>query len=168
MTIVPRTGPLSASSALASTSWYQRGKSSACAVSTFAIDDGSYRPARFLPEGVAAGSGSGPGPGGAGDRPADAVEGAAVELVGHHGLLAGAAVGVVVGVMRPGDLDLPARHREIGDRGGQRAGHRCRGLAHARDMHDPAGREPPNVNCVFRSVGAVGADDVHHGLVAAV
>ena len=34
MTIVPRTGPLSASSALAMTSWYQRGKSSACGVST--------------------------------------------------------------------------------------------------------------------------------------
>src|ERR687898_372761 len=108
MTIVPRTGPLSASSALASTSWYQRGKSSACAVSTFAIGDGSYRPARFLPERVAAGSGSGPRPGGTRDRPADAVEGAAVELVGHHCLLARAAVGVVVGVMGPRDLDLAA------------------------------------------------------------
>ena len=32
MTIVPRTGPLSASSALATTSWYQRGKSSAWGV----------------------------------------------------------------------------------------------------------------------------------------
>src|ERR671911_2950817 len=108
MTIVPRTGPLSASSALASTSWYQRGKSSACAVSTFAIGDGSYRPARFLPDRVAAGSGSGPGPGRSGDRPADAVEGVAIDLVRHHGLLAGAAVGVVIGVMRPGDLDLAA------------------------------------------------------------
>jgi hypothetical protein len=29
ITIVPRTGPFSASSALARTSWYQRGKSSA-------------------------------------------------------------------------------------------------------------------------------------------
>jgi hypothetical protein len=37
MTMVPRTGPLSASSAFASTSWYQRGKSSACAVRTFAM-----------------------------------------------------------------------------------------------------------------------------------
>src|SRR6478736_3655082 len=34
MTIVPRTGPLSASSALFTTSWYQRGKSSLCGVST--------------------------------------------------------------------------------------------------------------------------------------
>src|SRR6478735_3663462 len=34
MTIVPRTGPLSASSALATTSWYQRGKSSDWGVST--------------------------------------------------------------------------------------------------------------------------------------
>src|SRR4051794_19669096 len=32
--MVPRTGPLSASSALATTSWYQRGKSSDCGVST--------------------------------------------------------------------------------------------------------------------------------------
>src|SRR5690349_20409526 len=37
MTIVPRTGPLSASSALAITSWYQRGKSSARGVSTRAM-----------------------------------------------------------------------------------------------------------------------------------
>src|SRR5437899_927309 len=37
MTIVPRTGPFSASSALATTSWYQRGKSSACGVSTGAF-----------------------------------------------------------------------------------------------------------------------------------
>ena len=35
--MVPRTGPLSASSALATTSWYQRGKSSACGVSTGAL-----------------------------------------------------------------------------------------------------------------------------------
>src|SRR5262245_20460062 len=34
MTIVPRTGPLSASSALLRTSWYQRGKSSARGVRT--------------------------------------------------------------------------------------------------------------------------------------
>src|SRR2546421_5278902 len=34
ITMVPRTGPLSASSALAITSWYQRGKSSARGVST--------------------------------------------------------------------------------------------------------------------------------------
>src|SRR3954447_23650941 len=32
--MVPRTGPLSASSAFATTSWYQRGKSSLCEVST--------------------------------------------------------------------------------------------------------------------------------------
>src|SRR3954471_16042076 len=32
MTMVPRTGPLSASSALATTSWYHRGKSVACGV----------------------------------------------------------------------------------------------------------------------------------------
>jgi hypothetical protein len=32
ITMVPRTGPLSASSAFATTSWYQRGKSSACGV----------------------------------------------------------------------------------------------------------------------------------------
>src|SRR5689334_12339590 len=37
MTIVPRTGPFSASSAFATTSWYQRGKSSAWGVSTPAI-----------------------------------------------------------------------------------------------------------------------------------
>src|SRR5687768_40267 len=37
MTIVPRTGPLSASSALATTSWYQRGKSSAWGVRTGAL-----------------------------------------------------------------------------------------------------------------------------------
>src|SRR4051812_25625768 len=37
ITIVPRTGPLSASSALAITSWYQRGKSSARGVSTRAM-----------------------------------------------------------------------------------------------------------------------------------
>src|SRR6266581_2289656 len=48
MTIVPRTGPLSASSALVTTSWYQRGKSSACGVRTEALamaadaTDGSY------------------------------------------------------------------------------------------------------------------------------
>ncbi len=35
--MVPRTGPLSASSALATTSWYQRGKSSARGVSTRAM-----------------------------------------------------------------------------------------------------------------------------------
>src|ERR671919_335401 len=52
MTIVPRTGPLSASSALATTSWYQRGKSSAWAVSTFAIGDGAYRSSRRPPEAV--------------------------------------------------------------------------------------------------------------------
>src|SRR6185295_19971888 len=34
MTIVPRTGPVSASVAFASTSWYQRGKSADCEVST--------------------------------------------------------------------------------------------------------------------------------------
>ena len=37
MTIVPRTGPFSASSALATTSWYQRGKSSLGEVRTLAI-----------------------------------------------------------------------------------------------------------------------------------
>src|SRR5919206_2153330 len=38
MTIVPRTGPLSAISALATTSWYHCGKFSACGVNTlFAI-----------------------------------------------------------------------------------------------------------------------------------
>ena len=37
ITIVPRTGPLSASSAFAMTSWYQRGKSSARGVSTRAM-----------------------------------------------------------------------------------------------------------------------------------
>src|SRR4029450_7690742 len=37
MTIVPRTGPLSASCALAMRSWYQRGKSSARGVSTRAM-----------------------------------------------------------------------------------------------------------------------------------
>src|SRR4051812_27467552 len=37
ITIVPRTGPLSASSAFATTSWYQRGKSSERGVSTGAL-----------------------------------------------------------------------------------------------------------------------------------
>ena len=37
MTIVPRAGPFSASSALAMTSWYQRGKSSPWGVSTGAL-----------------------------------------------------------------------------------------------------------------------------------
>ena len=37
ITIVPRTGPLSASCALAMRSWYQRGKSSARGVSTRAM-----------------------------------------------------------------------------------------------------------------------------------
>src|SRR5438132_14306871 len=37
MTIVRRTGPFSASSALATTSWYQRGKSTAWDVSTLAL-----------------------------------------------------------------------------------------------------------------------------------
>src|SRR3954454_5760875 len=37
ITIVPRTGPFSASSALATTSWYQRGKSVAWGVSTGAL-----------------------------------------------------------------------------------------------------------------------------------
>src|SRR5919106_3351163 len=55
MTMVPRTGPFSASCALDSTSWYQRGKSSAWAVSTFAIGDGSYRPVRARPAHVRVG-----------------------------------------------------------------------------------------------------------------
>src|SRR4051812_41719861 len=37
MTMVPRTGPFSASSALATTSWYQRGKSVAWGVRTGAL-----------------------------------------------------------------------------------------------------------------------------------
>src|SRR5687768_5208797 len=41
MTIVPRTGPLSASSALVMMSWYQRGKSSAWGVSTGALAMGA-------------------------------------------------------------------------------------------------------------------------------
>src|SRR5438270_994319 len=44
MTIVPRTGPLSASSALATTSWYHRGKSSDCDVNTpLAMGGRGYR-----------------------------------------------------------------------------------------------------------------------------
>src|SRR4051812_3022894 len=39
MIIDPRPGPFSAISALASTSWYQRGKSSACGVNTFLLTD---------------------------------------------------------------------------------------------------------------------------------
>ena len=44
MTIVPRTGPFSASSALATTSWYHAGKSSACGVriGAFAIGGAGY------------------------------------------------------------------------------------------------------------------------------
>src|SRR3954453_21386593 len=55
MTIVPRTGPLSASSALVWTSWYQRGKSSAWGVSTGALAIGrrSYRRAHDPLEAVA-------------------------------------------------------------------------------------------------------------------
>ena len=42
MTIVPRTGPLSASSAfITTTSWYHRGKSSDCDVSTLPLAIGS-------------------------------------------------------------------------------------------------------------------------------
>ena len=37
MTIVPRTGPFSASSALARTSWYQRGKSVSWGVRTLCL-----------------------------------------------------------------------------------------------------------------------------------
>lgn len=49
MTMVPRTGPLSASSALVVKSWYQRGKSSAREVRTGALAmAGSYGPG--LPE----------------------------------------------------------------------------------------------------------------------
>src|SRR3954469_7027142 len=43
MTMVPRTGPLSASSAFAITSWYQRGKSSARGVSTRAMTENPRR-----------------------------------------------------------------------------------------------------------------------------
>src|SRR5215475_15775844 len=64
ITIVPRTGPLSVSSALAITSWYQRGKSSACGVSTLAMpQEGTGWPSHrtthpaiarwLLPKGVA-------------------------------------------------------------------------------------------------------------------
>src|SRR3954469_1870138 len=49
MTIVPRTGPLSASSALATTSWYQRGKSVAWGVRTGAFAMGAD-PTERLPE----------------------------------------------------------------------------------------------------------------------
>src|SRR4051794_7014957 len=66
MTIVPRTGPLSASSALARTSWYQRGKSSACGVRIGALamrprmvlaprERGARGSRRWTPAGVAAG-----------------------------------------------------------------------------------------------------------------
>src|SRR5579875_3624590 len=42
MTMVPRTGPLSASSAWVTTSWYQRGKSLARGVRGEAMDKGGY------------------------------------------------------------------------------------------------------------------------------
>src|SRR5262245_56532108 len=44
ITMVPRTGPLSANSALVMTSWYQRGESSACGVSTAAMSQMLLRP----------------------------------------------------------------------------------------------------------------------------
>src|SRR3954451_284793 len=46
MTIVPRAGPFSASSALATTSWYQRGKSSLGEVRTLGITRSYSRPTR--------------------------------------------------------------------------------------------------------------------------
>src|SRR5437763_6517399 len=57
MTIVPRTGPFSASSALATTSWYHWGKFSAWQVSTlvFALDERGYWPSLASPRVVAAG-----------------------------------------------------------------------------------------------------------------
>ena len=49
--MVPRTGPLSASSALATTSWYQRGKSSAWGVSTLCLAIGLLRVVGGTPDG---------------------------------------------------------------------------------------------------------------------
>src|SRR5919107_101753 len=76
ITIVPRTGPLSASSALATTSWYQRGKSSARGVRTGALAIGG--------EATGGGGGAVAGDGAAvtGRRPAPAGRRAA-ELVGR-------------------------------------------------------------------------------------
>src|SRR3954464_12993689 len=52
ITMVPRTGPLSASSALATTSWYQRGKSSDCGVSTGAMGGRWYKGPPDGPPGI--------------------------------------------------------------------------------------------------------------------
>src|SRR5262245_3017791 len=169
MTIVPRTGPLSASSAFATTSWYQRGKSSACAVSTFAIGDGSYTrlplPRPLGPRSDRPRPASG---GAAGDGAADPVERAAVELVGHGRQLAGAAVGIAAGVPRPRDLDPPALDGNVVDRREQRAGNRAGRLGQARHMDRAPAALRPYAHGVLGAVGAVAADHVHHGLVVTV
>src|ERR1700689_3020463 len=70
MTIVPRTGPFSASSAPDTTSWYQRGKSSARDVRDPAAIGERYRLLREPRDGEAGGQ-QHDGPGHRGQRPLD-------------------------------------------------------------------------------------------------
>src|SRR5262245_13622744 len=95
MTMVPRAGPFSASSAFATTSWYQRGKSSPWGVSTGALamaaeGTGDPLPGRgyvssplLAPDPPGMGGGSGArSAGSAGGRPGDAGEAGEVGVVG--------------------------------------------------------------------------------------
>src|SRR5829696_2718091 len=94
ITMVPRTGPLSASSALEITSWYQRGKSSARGVSTRAIADdptgGPDRPRCCHPLRATVGRRT---------RSTSTVRSAAVLLQDRHDL----AVPALAGVLQGGD-----------------------------------------------------------------
>src|SRR5690242_3548398 len=103
MTIVPRTGPFSASCALAITSWYQRGKSSSWETSTLDIRARTLDRARR----------SGPAPRGAGRQARSALHG---RRSYRHGEDQGqppvhrpvAPAGVVVGVVDVGPARLGA------------------------------------------------------------
>ena len=131
MTIVPRTGPFSASSALATHVLVPAGE-----VVGLRREHLRHRrrivhraPARRSAALVAGGVDQGRpmSDRDAGDRPADAIEPGAIELVGHGRLPTGAAVAVVGDVLGPRDLDLrarrPRRPRRAGGNGtGDRAG----------------------------------------------
>src|SRR5918993_2950591 len=162
MTILPRTGPFSASCALDRTSWYHRGKSSAWGVSTFAIGRGWYRP-----------PGAAPSAGAGGDRergggPADLVERAVVQLVAQRRLARGAAVGVVVAVVRPRQGQLAVVDRGVDQRGRHRAGDPRGRLAQRADQDRLALVDRPHLHGVLGAVGPVGAHRVDHRLLGAV